>query len=75
MHKIENAPVLDSTRCFMCELPRSKKGKVVFHLNGPVSEKGLLEYSTSPTIVDKNEDGVWKILVAAKEGHFYPFKG
>jgi hypothetical protein len=48
--------------------------KVVFHWNGPLSEKVLAGHTTSPTFVDWNKDGIWEILVGAEDGHFYHFQ-
>ncbi|MDP0500098.1 MAG: VCBS repeat-containing protein [Verrucomicrobiota bacterium JB022] len=48
-----------------------KDGQWHFRYEGPLSEQVLAGHSTTPTIVDWDEDGVPDLLLGAEDGFFY----
>lgn len=47
------------------------KGEFIFRDMGPVDARRLAGHSTSPTVVDWDQNGVPDLLVGAGDGHFY----
>lgn len=51
----------------------SKPNRWVFKNEGPISRKRLAGHTTSPTVVDWDEDGRPELLVGAEDGFMYYF--
>ncbi len=51
-----------------------KNGLTIFEDMGPMSDERLAGHSTSPTIVDWDNNGVPDLLIGAEDGHFYLLK-
>lgn len=49
-------------------------GKIRFEDQGPVAAQKLAGHTTSPTIVDWNDDGKPELLVGSEDGRFYYLK-
>jgi hypothetical protein len=52
----------------------SKNGLVFFKQQGDISDISLAGHSTSPTVVDWNNNGKPDLLFGAEDGHLYFFK-
>ena len=51
-----------------------KNGLTIFEDMGPMSDERLAGHSTSPTIVDWDNNSVPDLLIGAEDGHFYLLK-
>ncbi len=49
----------------------TKSGRVAFAFIGDLSEMQLAGHTTSPTMVDWDQDGVFGLVLGAEDGHFY----
>lgn len=47
------------------------EGRTFFRYNEPLADLVLAGHTTSPTVVDWNQDGVPDLLAGAEDGHFY----
>ncbi|MDO5580293.1 MAG: FG-GAP-like repeat-containing protein [Planctomycetia bacterium] len=50
---------------------REKDGKYLFEECGQIDSRPISGHSTSPTMVDFNNDGIMDPLIGAEDGHFY----
>jgi hypothetical protein len=48
--------------------------RVLFRHMGPLADRKLAGHSTSPTVVDWNQDGIPDLLLGGEDGHFYYFE-
>ena len=48
-----------------------RDGQVVLQNQGPLAERKLAGHTSSPTVVDWNQDGVPELLVGAEDGYLY----
>jgi len=56
---------------FLQNAGMNEKGQVTFRDRGPVSKQILAGHTTSPTVVDWDNNGVPDLLVGAEDGFFY----
>ena len=48
-----------------------RQGKVQYKFRGNLTDQKLAGHTTSPTVVDWNNNGIPDILIGAEDGHFY----
>lgn len=63
--------LINSVNISLFENIGTKDGLIQLEYKGQVSDKVLAGHTTSPTLVDWNNNGIWDLLVGAEDGHFY----
>jgi len=64
----------NSTSANLLRQTRSADGKWYFRDQGPLVKQSIQGHSTSPTVVDFNDDGIPDFLAGAEDGRFYYFR-
>ena len=63
--------LINSQNIALFEQVSSKEGRVSFRFRGDLTDQKLAGHTTSPTIVDWDQNGVPDLLVGAEDGCFY----
>jgi hypothetical protein len=61
----------NSTSANLLRQTKTTDGKWHFRDQGPLVKQSIQGHSTSPTVVDFNDDGIPDFLAGAEDGRFY----
>lgn len=66
--------LVNSTSANLLRQTKTVDGKWYFRDQGPLVKQSIQGHSTSPTVVDFNNDGIPDFLAGAEDGRFYYFR-